>query len=132
LSGNWSHYEKAVISDAELNGSAPREVTVDGLPLYRVSPPGHGASVKPPSILHQEDPEYDEQDRQAKVSGIVLLEIIIDPEGKPKDIQLVSGLTPGLEASALKAVRGWIFRPATKNGQPVAVLSNVEVNFQLR
>jgi TonB family protein len=44
-------------------------------------------------------------------------------------VQRTLGL--GLDEKAIEAVRQWKFDPARKNGQPVAVQINVEVNFRL-
>ena len=42
-----------------------------------------------------------------------------------------SSLGLGLDEKAIEAVRLWKFEPARKNGQPVAVQINVEVDFRL-
>ena len=45
--------------------------------------------------------------------------------------RIARSLGLGLDEKALEAVRQWKFEPARKDGQPVAVLVNVEVNFRL-
>jgi protein TonB len=57
--------------------------------------------------------------------------LIVDEEGVPKNIQISSPLGAGLDARAVQAVKTWIFEPAQKDGQPVAVKIAVEVAFHL-
>ncbi len=53
------------------------------------------------------------------------------PDGQPRDIKVARAIEQGLDAKAVEAVRTWKFEPATKDGKPVAVLVNVEVQFRL-
>ncbi len=57
--------------------------------------------------------------------------MVIDEKGIPQDIIVTRSLEPGLDQKAIEAVRQWRFRPATKNGRPVSVRANIEVNFRL-
>ena len=52
-------------------------------------------------------------------------------DGLPKDIRVQRALGMGLDRKALEAVRRWRFEPAMKNGRPVAVQINIELNFHL-
>jgi len=56
---------------------------------------------------------------------------VIGPDGKPRDVRVQRSLGMGLDEKAIEAVRSWKFEPAKKDGQPVAVQVNVEVNFRL-
>ena len=38
----------------------------------------------------------------------------------------------GLDEEAIKAVRQWLFEPGTRFGEPVAVLLNLALDFNLR
>ena len=53
------------------------------------------------------------------------------PNGKPRDVRVARSLGMGLDQKAIQAVRNWKFEPAMKDGKPVAVQINVEVNFRL-
>ena len=53
------------------------------------------------------------------------------PDGRTYEVRVQRSLGMGLDEKAIAAVRMWRFEPARKNGQPVAVQVNVEVNFQL-
>lgn len=93
---------------------------------YRV-----GGGVSAPRTLYAPDPEYSEEARKAKWQGTVVLWVIVGPDGRPRDIRIQRSLGMGLDEKAIEAVRQWKFEPARKDGQPVAVQINVEVNFRL-
>jgi TonB family protein len=93
---------------------------------YRV-----GGGVSAPRAIFSPDPEYSEEARKAKWQGTVVLWVVIGPDGKPRDVRVQRSLGMGLDEKAIEAVRSWKFEPAKKDGQPVAVQVNVEVNFRL-
>jgi TonB family protein len=90
-----------------------------------------GGSVKPPRVLYEPDPEYSEPARQAKFQGSAMLGLVVGPDGLPRDIWIIRGLGVGLDEKSIDAVRRWRFEPATRNGEPVAVVLSVEISFRL-
>jgi TonB family protein len=90
-----------------------------------------GGGVSAPRALETPDPEYSEEARKAKYQGTCVLWLIVGPDGKPRDIKVARALGMGLDQKAIEAVRNWKFEPAMKDGKPVAVQINVEVNFRL-
>ena len=90
-----------------------------------------GNGVTAPALLYKVEPEYTELARNAHVEGLVVLYVEVDPEGKAINPRVVRTLGYGLDEKAIEAVRMWKFEPARKDGQPVAVQINVEVNFRL-
>jgi periplasmic protein TonB len=90
-----------------------------------------GGGVSAPRALETPDPEYSEEARKAKYQGTCVLWLIVDPDGKPRDIKVARALGMGLDQKAIEAVRNWRFSPAMKDGRPVPVQINVEVNFRL-
>jgi protein TonB len=90
-----------------------------------------GGGVSAPRALDTPDPEYSEEARKAKYQGTCVLWLIVGPDGKPRDIKVARALGMGLDQKAIEAVRNWKFEPAMKDGKPVAVQINVEVNFRL-
>ena len=90
-----------------------------------------GGGVSAPRALDAPDPEYSEEARKAKYQGTVVLWMIVDPNGSPRDVRVTRRLGMGLDEKAIEAVRKWKFEPAMKDGKPVAVQISVEVNFRL-
>lgn len=90
-----------------------------------------GGGVSAPKVISAPDPEYSEEARKAKYQGVVVLWLVIGPDGKPRDIRVARALGMGLDQKAVEAVKRWVFEPGTKDGRPVAVQLNVEVNFRL-
>jgi protein TonB len=90
-----------------------------------------GGGVSAPRALETPDPEYSEEARKAKYQGTCVLWLVVGPDGKPRDVKVARALGMGLDEKAIEAVRNWRFEPAMKDGKPVAVQINVEVNFRL-
>ena len=90
-----------------------------------------GGGVSAPRTIYAPDPEYSEEARKAKFQGVVVLHLIVGPDGRPRDIRVARNLGMGLDDKAIEAVRTWRFEPARKDGQPVAVQVNIEVNVRL-
>lgn len=90
-----------------------------------------GGGVSPPSILYKVEPEYSEEARKAKFQGEVVLQIIVDEKGNPRDIKIIRPLGLGLDQKAVEAVEKWRFSPGKKDGKPVPVIAQISVNFRL-
>ena len=84
-----------------------------------------------PRTIYDPEPEYSEEARKAKYQGTVILQVVIDAEGRPRDIRTARTLGLGLDEKAIEAVRTWRFQPAMKDGRAVAVLVNIQVSFRL-
>ncbi len=108
-------------------GATPsaRAMYAPGDPPLRV-----GGDVKAPVVINRVEPIYTVMARKSRISGIVILEAIIDHTGVVKDAQVLKPLPYGLDQAALDAVKQWKFRPGTLNGQPVDVIFNLTVNFR--
>ncbi len=90
-----------------------------------------GGDVSAPTLINKVEPEYSEEARKAKYSGTVLLSIVVDATGVPRDIHIIRPLGLGLDEKAIEAVSKWRFRAGMKGGRPVATQAQVEVNFRL-
>lgn len=90
-----------------------------------------GGGVSQPVIVFKVDPEYSEEARKAKYSGTVVLSVIVDTEGKAREIKVIKSLGMGLDEKAVEAVDKWKFKPGMKAGSPVNVRAQIEVNFRL-
>jgi protein TonB len=95
-----------------------------------IYPAGKGG-VTVPQVVYSPEPSFSEEARKSKTQGIVLLLIVVGPDGKPYNMRVQQSLGMGLDEKAIEAVSRWRFRPATFNGQSVATQIAVEVNFRL-
>ena len=89
------------------------------------------AQVTAPRAIKAPDPEYTKAARKAKIAGTVVLWLVVNKQGLPEQIRVQKSLDPGLDQKAVDAVKRWKFDPARRDGEPVAVMINVEVNFRL-
>jgi periplasmic protein TonB len=69
--------------------------------------------------------------RRLNYSGKVLVNIQLKPDGTVTKMSIVHPLGLGLDERALAAIQNYKFSPATKNGVPVLVELNLEINFQI-
>ncbi len=90
-----------------------------------------GGGVSAPSVLFKVEPEYSEEARKAKFQGTVVLSVVVDEKGNPKDLKIMRALGLGLDQKAIEAVEKWKFRPGLKDGHAVPVYATIEVNFRL-
>jgi periplasmic protein TonB len=89
-----------------------------------------GGQIKEPKQLKRVQPVYPDIAKQARVQGVVILECTISPQGKVTDVKVLRGI-PLLDASAVDAVKQWVYTPTLLNGVPVPVIMTVTVNFKL-
>jgi len=89
-----------------------------------------GPGIAAPFVVAKAKPEYSEEARLAKLEGGVLLSVVVDAHGQPRDIHVDRPLGLGLDESAVENVRHWQFKPGTKAGTEVAVKVNEEVFFR--
>lgn len=89
--------------------------------------PGHG--VSPPVVIQRTDPD-DQTTRLAGYAGTVMLYVVVDSGGKPRDIFVYRGISREADARVARTVSQWVFRPGQKNGQAAAAQATVEVSFQ--
>jgi periplasmic protein TonB len=121
--GSGSH---GGVGSGEGGGYGPGYGGGTGGGVFRV-----GGGVSAPKEIFAPEPEYSEEARKVKQMGVVVLRLVVGPDGNPRDIQVVRSLGLGLDEKAIEAVKKWRFEPARKDNKPVAVSVNIEVNFHL-
>ena len=90
-----------------------------------------GGEIRPPVKTKDVRPVYTPEALSAKVQGVVILEVIVGPEGRVDQARVLRSI-PLLDQAALDAVEQWEFTPTLLNGTPVPVLLTVTVNFTLK
>jgi TonB family protein len=108
-------------------GSGPGWGPDSGNGIYS---PG-AAGVSQPVPIVTPEAEFSDEARRQKYEGVCLISVIIDAQGNPQAPRVVRRLGMGLDEKALEAVMRYRFKPARKDGKPVAVRISVMVNFRL-
>lgn len=85
-----------------------------------------------PVALNRVTPRYTEEARKNKVNGVVTLRMLVDETGTVKNIRVIKELPDGLTDRAIEAGYKMKFKPAMKDGKPVAFWIVAEVTFHLR
>jgi TonB family protein len=89
-----------------------------------------GGNVQAANLIEKQVPVYPMEAKSARIQGKVQLQATIGPDGHIEDLQVLSG-DPILVRSAVEAVRNWVYRPTLLNGNPVTVVTTIDVNFTL-
>jgi periplasmic protein TonB len=114
------------IGSGDGRGLGPGSIAGTGGGVFRV-----GGGVSAPVPIYQPEAQFSEEARKTKHQGTVLLSLIVGADGRPREMRVVRPLGMGLDEKALEAVKQWRFEPAKRDGTPVAVYINIEVNFNL-
>ena len=116
---------------------AQRSASVDGSQQLR-SPSGRTPirvtdvpGMKPPTVRKNVKPEHPLAAVKARVEGTVVLETLVDEQGRVADVRVTKSI-PLLDQAAIEAARQWEFTPTLMNGEPVPVLLMLEMNFTLK
>jgi len=95
------------------------------------SPDTRDRRITPPEVLYYTDPFYTRTAREKKIEGTVTIEGAFDVKGCMKVVRIVAPIGFGLDENALDALRSWRFSPATRNGEPVAAIAQIDIDFSL-
>jgi hypothetical protein len=108
---------------------------VGGVPS--VTPPADGTkritiggNVQQAKLISQPKPVYPPEAKEAHVSGVVRLTAVIGKEGNIINLAVIEG-HPLLVPSAMEAVRQWVYHTTLLNGEPVEVITQIDVNYTL-
>jgi TonB family protein len=89
-----------------------------------------GGNVAQANLIEKTTPAYPALAKEARVQGTVRFEATIGKDGRVANLHLLSG-HPLLIQSATEAVQQWVYRPTLLNGNPVEVITTVDVNYTL-
>jgi protein TonB len=124
--------ESAEVSEIDFPEIGESVVVPEGPAGPAIGPMQISGNVLAPVRIHAPDPHYPEEARHARVQGVVILQTIIDKLGNVTDVKVLKGLPSGLTEAAVDAVSSWRFKPATLEGEPVAVYYLVTVSFSVQ
>ena len=111
---------------------ASSQVTV----AFKLSRSGDAAKIRVDpqvqraKLVFMVHPVYPPEAKAKGIQGVVELRTTIGKDGHVEDVQVTSG-DPVLAAAAVEAVRQWRYSTTLLNGDPVAVITDIHVNFTL-
>src|SRR5438552_18361739 len=109
-------------------GLGPGEGGGTGGGVFRAGLNGVGT----PNCYYQQTQKYSDEARKTKYQGAVVVEGIVNVDGRITNIRVLKGVGMGLDENAIAAVKTWRCRPAVgPSGQPVRTLVPIEVTFRL-
>jgi TonB family protein len=89
-----------------------------------------GGNVRPPRQTKSVRPDFPREAQERRVGGVVVLEALIGPDGKVKDVRVVRS-SPLLDRAAMDAVRKWEYEPPLVDGTAVPVVMTITVSFSI-
>ena len=94
--------------------------------------PGNGVSL--PVVVKEVKPDYTDEAKAAGIRGSVWMRVVVQADGMVGDVQVTRSLDTefGLDNQAVRAAKQWEFKPASKDGKPVAVEVTLEMTFTLK
>ena len=110
-------------------GTGPR-FSDNPTPIYN-TPPAETVDSKPVR-LSSPRPQYTEEARANSIQGTVSMRVQVDIDGSVRAVRVVRGLPYGLSEQAIAVARETKFKPAMKDGKPVAYWVGLEISFILR
>jgi TonB family protein len=73
-------------------------------------------------------PNFPEEAKQSRATGLVELQVVVDEQGYPSEITVVKS-SPHFDEVAIEAVQRWRFKPATRGGVPIPVRIRIPIDF---
>jgi protein TonB len=95
----------------------------------QVYEPGNGVTL--PVLVREVKPIYTEGAQARKIQGSVLLKAIVEGDGSVGEVVVERSLDAELDQQAIDALKQWLFKPGTREGEPVAVRIHCELTFTL-
>jgi protein TonB len=99
-------------------------------PSAPATPIAVSSGVQAAKLIRQVKPAYSALAIGARIQGTVRLVAIIGRDGAIRNLQVASG-HPLLTPAAVEAVKQWLYQPTLLNGEPVEVITQIDVNFTL-
>jgi TonB family protein len=130
--GSWNQQAVPIHIWVRVVFSGDHSPAVPVIVQMRHGRPGEpGAYDFPPSPTYSEEAKYSEEARRKKINGTVTISTLVTAEGLPTDLRVEKSLGHGLDEKALEAIGQYRFRPAIKDGKPVAARITIQVQFRI-
>ena len=77
--------------------------------------------------------KYPELAQKAGIEGLVIIQVLVDKEGVPREFNVVQSLgNNGCDEAAIEAIKQVRFIPAKQRDRPVAFRMNIPIRFRLK
>ncbi len=90
-----------------------------------------GGAVSAPRVLSRVEPAYPAIAARNRMTGLVMVECIIDKQGRVRDVTVVRSTFGAFEQAAVEAVRQWTFAPGMMRGRAVDTSFHLTVTFRI-
>lgn len=151
--------QPVALNDTAINDASPLSGFLDSLGAIQAGGPGIGQAPRPPVVpasqpkdpparqegpyrqssgvqaarcINCPKPKYPPFARQARIQGAVVLQAVISKDGTVKRLTVLSPANPILNKAATDAVGKWVYTPTILNQEPVEVITEITVNFELK
>lgn len=137
-----------ILEDDELNLDATLDISEEIIDIPVAPPPPEEEVVEEEPaffVIVEEMPEliggiealmkeikYPALARQAGVEGRVIVQMVVDENGRPTNPVVLRGIGGGCDEEAVRAVQTMKFKPGKQRGRPVPVQYSMSVLFQLK
>ncbi len=139
LDGGKSAPLNIVLQSGKVHETLTVTAEEPGGPVLRSAPNGTpqrirvGGNVQSTKLEYKVNPVYPVDCKTEGIQGTVMLRALISPQGTVTNLQAINQLVdPRLVAAAIDAVKQWRYEPTLLNGEPIAVSTDIDVNFVLK
>ena len=126
----WHGLTKITSVDSK-TGRLTMEGGADGIYGYLDERPVYfpGPAVQPPKATHKEETDYTKAAAVKRTQGVTFMLVVINEKGYPEFLHLIKDLGDDLDVQSMAGTSQWRFRPAMKDGKPVASVIRVGWEF---
>ncbi len=110
------------------NNNNTKTITKTEKSLKEVSKTSAIRLLKPPNVIKKVYPTYPQVARQARVTGLVILECQTNEKGKVESVKVLKG-HPSLTEAAVAAAKQWEFEPYKVDGVAKPVKFTLTIRF---
>jgi len=96
------------------------------------SPVRIGGLIHEPALMHRIEPVYPSFASVSQITGLVILEAVVDEAGCVQSITVLRSRHPLLDNAAMDALRQWRYTPLVLDGVPLSFVLTVTFNFSIQ
>jgi TonB family protein len=137
--GQWASARKLLEEASSTDEASRRDPDVQRRLTFVRFAEGHASGkavacrpefTQPPKILSRVEPEYNQDAGRANIDRGIALYVEVNQAGESQNVQVLRGLEPGLDSSAVDALRKWKWAPGARNGKPLVCVAEITVTFK--